>query len=72
MNRFNDLHRELERNNIRDSIVRFVLINEQSGIKNYPGKFYDKVRLFQDNSKDHIVKKLRNQEQNINNFVFGR
>jgi hypothetical protein len=71
LNRYNDLYRELQHQEIRDSIVRFILINEQDAAQSFPGKFYDKIQLFQDNSKDRIVKKLRNKEQ-TNNYVFGR
>lgn len=72
MNRYNDLYRELERENIRDSTVRLILINELDGISALPGRYFGKVRIFQDNAKDRLVKKLRNQRQSSNNFLFGR
>ncbi len=72
MNRYNDLYRELQGHDIRDSIVRLILINEKDAAQYFPGNYYDKLRLFQDNSKDRIIKKLRNTEKTTNNYVFGR
>jgi len=70
--RYNDLYRQLQLYDIRDSIVRLILINEKDAEKNFPGNYYDKIRLFQDNSKDGLIKKLRNNDQTTNNYVFGR
>jgi len=71
--RYNDLRRELQNHDIHDdSIVSFILINENDAAEYLPGNYYDKVRLFTDNSRDHIIKKLRNNKQTLNNFVFGR
>jgi hypothetical protein len=70
--RYNDLYRQLQHHDIRDSIVRIILINEKEGEKKFPGSHYDKVRLFQDNSKDRLIKKLRDNELTTNNYVFGR
>ena len=72
MNRYNDLYRELAKNDIRDSVVSLILVNEQDAAQHFPGNSYDKVRLFQDNSKDRLIKKLRNHGQSMNNIVFGR
>jgi hypothetical protein len=70
LNRYNDLYRELQRQDIHDPIVNVILINEKDAA--IPGNYYDKVRLFQDNSKDRIVKKLLANEPTTNNYVFGR
>ncbi|CAF0808827.1 unnamed protein product [Rotaria sordida] len=71
-NRYNDLYRELERSGIRDSVVRVILVNEADAARHITGNYYDKIRIYQDNSKDHLIKKLRNHGQTIDNFVFGR
>ncbi|CAF3659097.1 unnamed protein product [Adineta steineri] len=71
-NRYNDLYRELERYNIRDSVVRIALINEQNAEQNFVGDSYDKIPLYQDNSRDHLVRRLSDHKQTINNYVFGR
>jgi hypothetical protein len=70
--RYNDLRRELQNHDIHDSIISFILINENDAAKYLPGNYYDKIRLFTDNSRDLIIKKLRNNKQTVNNFVFGR
>lgn len=72
MIRYNDLYRELDHHNIRDSHVRFILINEKDAAQAVPANYYDKIRLYQDNSKDRIIKKLQKKGPTINNFVFGR
>ncbi len=72
LNRYNDLSRELESNNIRNSIVQFILINERQAAKDLFGNSYDKVRLVQDNAKDRLVKKLTGHRHAISNYVFGR
>lgn len=71
-NRYNDILRELRRKEIYDSVVQFVLVNDKDAQQYYPGKTYDKVEVYQDNSKDRIIKKLREKHQTRNNFVFGR
>ena len=71
-NRYNDLYRELQRDNIRDSVVRLILINEQHAAHYFTADYFDKIRLFQDNPKDRLVKKLSHRGQKINNYVFGR
>ncbi|CAF0824757.1 unnamed protein product [Rotaria sp. Silwood1] len=71
-NRFNDLYRELQRDGLRDSIVRIILVNEADAANQLSGNYYDQIRVFQDNSKDHLIKKLRNHGQTLDNFVFGR
>jgi hypothetical protein len=70
--RYNDLYRELERDDIRDSIVRFILINENDAAENFPGDSFGNIRVYQDNSRDRIIKKLRTNRQTLNNLVFGR
>lgn len=70
--RFNDLYRELDRHRIRDSLVRLVLINEQEGTKYFNNAHVDKIRLFHDNPKDKLVKKLENYGKTMNTLVFGR
>ncbi len=72
MIRYNDLYRELERDDIRDSIVRFILINENDAAENFPGDSFGNIRVYQDNSRDRIIKKLRTNRQTLNNLVFGR
>ena len=72
LNRYNDLYRDLENQGIRDLLVRLILVNENDAAGYLPGEYYDKVRLFQDNSKANIVKKLRNNKPTANNYVFGR
>ncbi|CAF3895775.1 unnamed protein product [Rotaria sp. Silwood2] len=71
-NRFNDLYRELERGGIRDLVVRIILVNEANAAHQLSGNYYDQIRVFQDNSKDRLIKKLRNHGQAIDTFVFGR
>ncbi|CAF3323128.1 unnamed protein product [Rotaria socialis] len=71
-NRYNDLYRELQNSGIRDTTVRLILVNEQDAANYLPGKYYDKIRLFQDNAKDGLIKKLRNHEHSADNFIFGR
>ncbi|CAF1480296.1 unnamed protein product [Rotaria magnacalcarata] len=71
-NRYNDLYRELQNSGIRDTTVRLILVNEQDAANHLPGKYYDKIRLFQDNAKDGLIKKLRNHEHSADNFIFGR
>jgi hypothetical protein len=70
--RLNDLHRELHRHNIRDSVIHFLFINDRDATKTVPGNYYDKIQVFQDNAKDRLGKKLRNRGQTTGNYVFGR
>jgi hypothetical protein len=72
LNRYNDIYRELASHDIRDSVVSLILINEQNAAQHFPGKYYDKVLIFQDNPKDQLIKKLRNYGKSSNNIVFGR
>ena len=71
--RYNDLYRELARHDIRDSVVRLILVNVQAAAIHFPSQGYmDKIRLFQDNRKDQLIKKLDQYGQQMNNLVFGR
>jgi len=72
LNRFNDLYRELQRHDIHESVISLFLINEQNGTAYFPGSYYGKIRVFQDNPKDRLIKKLRNNRETANNYVFGR
>jgi len=71
-NRYNDILRKLQREDIYDPVVQFVLVNDKDGEQYFPGKKYGKVEVYQDNSKDRIIKKLREKNLSRNNFVFGR
>ena len=72
-NRFLDLYRELERQHIRDSVVRLMLINEQDAAQYFSGNKFGKIQLFQDNPQDNLVQRLHHQHrETLNNYVFGR
>ncbi|UJR27387.1 hypothetical protein I4U23_008677 [Adineta vaga] len=71
-NRFLDLYRELERQHIRDSVVRLILINEQDAAEHFGGNKFGNIKLFQDNPQDRIVKRLHQNGHTLNNYVFGR
>ncbi|CAF0758734.1 unnamed protein product [Adineta ricciae] len=72
-NRFLDLYRELERQHIRDSVVRLMLINEQDAAQYFSGNKFGKIQLFQDNPQDRLVQRLHRQHgETLNNYVFGR
>ena len=70
--RYNDLYRELQRHDIREGVARIILINEKDAARHFSEKYYDKIRFYQDNSRDRIIKKLRSEQPTGNNFVFGR
>jgi hypothetical protein len=70
--RYSDLYRELARHDIRDTVVRLILVNEQTAASHFANQNSDKIRLFQDNSKDQLVSKLGQYGQQMNNLVFGR
>jgi len=72
LNRYNDLYRDLEYNNIRDPDVRLILVNEEQAAKFLPGTYYGKIRLFQDNYNDRVIDKLGYHGQRLNNLIFGR
>ena len=73
LTRYNDLYRELARHDIRESVVRLVLVNAQEAAVHYPTQGHlDKIRVFQDSPKDQLIKKLGQYGRPMNNLVFGR
>lgn len=67
-----ELYRELDRHDIRESVVRLILINEQKAAAHFMNQNFGKIRLFQDNSKDQLIKKLGQNGKTMTNLVFGR
>ena len=70
--RYNDLYRDLHYRHIHENDVRLALINEPQAVEYFPGNFYGKIHIFQDNWKDHVIEKLGHHGERLNNLVFDK